>query len=102
MIATTDLPDSTDALKAMIMAQSEQNARLGTLIAALRQLVGFGHSIIVIEYDLDLIAAADWIIDLGPEGGPDGGQILAQGTPEEVARSSSGPTATALRRHLCA
>jgi excinuclease ABC subunit A len=72
------------------------------LIGVLRQLVGFGHSVIVIEHDLDLIAAADWIIDLGPEGGPDGGQVLAQGPPEEIARGPSGPTATALRHHLCA
>jgi excinuclease ABC subunit A len=76
------------------MADSER------LIGALRQLVGFGHSIIVIEHDLDLIAEADWIIDLGPEGGPDGGQVVAEGPPDEIARSSSGPTATALRQYL--
>ncbi len=56
------------------------------LIQVLQQLVDKGNSVIVIEHNLDLIKTADHIIDLGPEGGNRGGRIVAQGTPEEVAR----------------
>ncbi len=56
------------------------------LIRVLHRLVDGGHSVVVIEHDLDVIAEADWIIDLGPEGGKDGGRIVAAATPEEVVR----------------
>ena len=56
------------------------------LLEVLQQLVDAGNSIVVIEHNLDVIKTADWIIDLGPEGGPDGGEIVAQGTPEQVAK----------------
>ncbi len=56
------------------------------LIRVLHRLVDAGHSVVVIEHDLDVIAEADWIIDLGPEGGRDGGRIVAAAPPEEVVR----------------
>jgi excinuclease ABC subunit A len=62
------------------------------LLVVLTRLVDAGNSVIVIEHNLDVIKAADWVIDLGPEGGPEGGRIVAQGTPEEVANHSSSHT----------
>jgi len=56
------------------------------LIHVLHRLVGGGHSVVVIEHDLDLVAEADWIVDLGPEGGRGGGQVVASAPPEEVVR----------------
>jgi excinuclease ABC subunit A len=69
------------------------------LIRVLHRLVDGGHSVIVIEHDLDVIAEADWVIDLGPEGGSEGGQIVVQGTPEAVVASGS-HTGEALRSVL--
>jgi excinuclease ABC subunit A len=66
------------------------------LIHVLHRLVDGGHSVVVIEHDLDVIAEADWVIDLGPEGGTQGGQVVVAGPPEAVVRSGS-PTGTALQ-----
>ncbi len=72
------------------------------LIEVLQRLVDAGHSVLVIEHNLDLIAAADWILDLGPEGGAGGGRIVAEGPPRQVAATDGHPTAQALREHLAA
>ena len=69
------------------------------LTGVLHRLVEAGHSVVVIEHNLDLIAEADWIVDLGPEGGDRGGRIVASGPPERLATRKS-PTATALAEFL--
>ncbi len=67
------------------------------LLDVLHQLVSLGNTVIVVEHNLDVIKSADWIIDLGPEGGEDGGRVVAEGTPEEVARCRRSYTGQALR-----
>jgi excinuclease ABC subunit A len=70
------------------------------LLAVLHKLRNDGNTIVVIEHNLDVIKTADWIIDLGPEGGHRGGQIIAQGTPEEVAQNPASHTGRFLARML--
>lgn len=70
------------------------------LVEVLQRLIDAGHSVIVIEHNLDLIAEADWIIDLGPEAGEGGGEIVCQGTPEQVARNKRSHTGAFLRTVL--
>ncbi|MBG9389609.1 excinuclease ABC subunit UvrA [Caenimonas aquaedulcis] len=72
---------------------------IAKLMRALRRLLEGGNSLIVIEHNLDVIRAADWLIDLGPEGGDAGGLIVAEGTPEEVKLHASSHTAKALREY---
>ncbi|MFC8529931.1 ATP-binding cassette domain-containing protein [Nocardia sp. NPDC057227] len=75
-------------------------ADIARLITLLDRLVAAGSTLIVIEHNLDVIAAADWIIDLGPEAGHDGGRIVFEGTPEDMIRGSATHTASHLRRHV--
>ncbi len=70
------------------------------LIEVLERLVSRGNSVIVIEHNLDVIKSADYIIDLGPEGGDKGGEIIAEGTPEEIARKTKSYTGQYLRKIL--
>ena len=70
------------------------------LIRVLHRLVEAGNTVVVIEHNLDVIAEADWLIDLGPEGGEGGGRIVAQGTPEICATEPGSHTARFLREFL--
>jgi excinuclease ABC subunit A len=70
------------------------------LLEVLNRLVDAGNTVIVIEHNLDVIKTADWVIDLGPEGGPDGGRIVAQGTPERVAKVRASHTGRHLKAML--
>lgn len=63
----------------------------------LQQLVDAGNSVVIIEHNLDVIKCADWVIDLGPEGGSDGGRLMAEGTPEQVAQVKASHTGRFLR-----
>jgi excinuclease ABC subunit A len=70
------------------------------LLIVLKRLVSMGNTVIVIEHNLDVIKCADYVIDLGPEGGDEGGLIIAEGTPEEVAQNSKSYTGEYLKKHL--
>lgn len=75
-------------------------ADVSKLINVLQELVDKGNTVIVIEHNLDVIKTADYIIDLGPEGGDDGGYVFAKGTPEEVMEVSDSYTGQYLKRHI--
>jgi excinuclease ABC subunit A len=75
---------------------------IAKLMRALRRLLDAGHSLLVIEHNLDVMRASDWIIDLGPEGGEAGGQIVAVGTPEELRLHPTSHTGRALREYALA
>ena len=70
------------------------------LLDVLHRLTDLGNSIIIIEHNLDVVANADWIVDLGPGGGEDGGRIVAQGTPEQVAKQRKSYTGQALAEYF--
>jgi excinuclease ABC subunit A len=70
------------------------------LISVLDRLVDAGHTVLVIEHHMDVIKRADWVIDMGPEAGNDGGQVVAQGTPEEVAEVEGSHTGRYLKEVL--
>jgi excinuclease ABC subunit A len=62
------------------------------LLGTFRRLISRGHSVVVVEHHLEFLAASDWIIDLGPGGGDEGGRIVAEGPPEEIRRSTTSLT----------
>ena len=66
----------------------------------LNSLVQKGNTVIVIEHNMDVIKSADWIIDLGPEGGDEGGRVIARGTPEQVAKIRKSYTGRFLKKEL--
>jgi excinuclease ABC subunit A len=73
---------------------------VATLVGVFDRLLEAGATIIVIDHDLDLLAAADHLIDMGPGGGPDGGHIVATGSPEQIAQASDSVTGPWLADHL--
>ena len=75
-----------------------QDIRL--LLKVLHNLTDKGNTVIVIEHNLDVIKTADWIIDLGPHGGEQGGQIIGEGTPEEIIKIKNSYTAQYLKKML--
>ncbi len=75
-------------------------ADIALLLRQLHRLVDAGNTVVLVEHDLDTIATADWVIDLGPRGGNEGGRIVATGTPTDVARADASATAPYLARHL--
>lgn len=75
-------------------------ADIGRLLQSLNRLIESGHTVVVIEHNLDVIKTADYVIDLGPEGGHKGGQLIAQGTPKEIAASKKSETGRCLRRYF--
>jgi len=70
------------------------------LIEVLQRLVDAGNTVLIIEHNIDIIKVADWIIDLGPEGGDRGGEIVAEGTPEDLCKIEASYTGQYLCRHL--
>ena len=66
----------------------------------MQRLVDAGNSVIVIEHNLDVVKCADWIIDLGPEGGYNGGKVIAEGTPEHIAKSPKSYTGKYINKHM--
>jgi excinuclease ABC subunit A len=77
-------------------------ADIAVLLKALRRLLREGHSLLVIEHNLDVIAASDWLIDLGPEGGESGGELVCEGTPVQVSKHKRSHTGKALRDYKTA
>jgi excinuclease ABC subunit A len=75
-------------------------ADIAKLLEVLQKLVEGGNTIVIIEHNLDVIKTADWVIDLGPEGGDRGGEIVATGTPEDVAKVTRSYTGQFLRKML--
>jgi excinuclease ABC subunit A len=70
------------------------------LLQVLHRLVDHGNTVVVIEHNLDVLKTADWVIDLGPEGGDKGGFVIAEGTPEDLARRPDSATGQYLKRIL--
>jgi len=75
-------------------------ADIQLLLDVIHRLRDAGNTIVIIEHNLDVIKTADWIVDMGPEGGDGGGMVIAEGTPEEVAKSNVSYTAKYLKLML--
>jgi excinuclease ABC subunit A len=73
---------------------------VNVLMGVINRLVGRGNTILIIEHNLDVVKSADWVIDIGPEGGKDGGQILFEGTPENLIKNNKSETARFLKLEM--
>jgi excinuclease ABC subunit A len=73
---------------------------ISTLLDSLNRLIDRGHTVIIIEHNMDVIKSSDWIIDIGPEGGDEGGKIVAEGTPEQIAKTKDSYTGKFLKDKL--
>ena len=71
-----------------------------SLLKALNALIEIGHTVIVVEHNMDVIKCADWIIDLGPKGGDEGGHLIFEGTPENMIKNANSITAKYLKEKL--
>jgi excinuclease ABC subunit A len=99
--AELDRPDARDWLFLLDEPTTGLHAEdVRKLLTVLQRLVGAGHTVVVIEHNLDVIKCADWIIDMGPEGGEQGGEIIAEGTPETIARNPRSYTGDYLKHLL--
>ena len=72
---------------------------IGRLLRAFDALIECGHSVVVVEHNMDVIKCADWVIDLGPEAGAEGGRVVVAGTPETVMECAASHTGEFLRKH---
>jgi excinuclease ABC subunit A len=102
LLASSSSPLSAQRSKLLILDEPTTGLHFSdieNLLGVFQKLVDSGHSLLVIEHNLDVIKSADWIIDLGPEAGKHGGQIVAQGTPEAIAKHKS-PTGNYLKNTL--
>ncbi|MFN7095422.1 MAG: hypothetical protein ACK4M7_08665, partial [Burkholderiales bacterium] len=70
------------------------------LLKSIQALVDAGNTVVIIEHNMDVIKCADWVVDLGPEGGENGGQIVFQGTPQEMVKLTDNHTAQYLKKKL--
>lgn len=73
---------------------------IATLLKAFDRLISLGHTVVIIEHNTDVIKTADHVIDMGPEGGEEGGYIVATGTPEEIAANPESATGSFIRQKL--
>jgi excinuclease ABC subunit A len=99
----TELGTATDAPTLYVLDEPTTGlhfADVARLLTVLERLADKGHTLVVIEHNLDIVKCADWIIDLGPEGGDGGGTVVARGTPEDVARDKGSWTGRWLKPML--
>ena len=73
---------------------------INTLLKSFNQLIERGHTVVIIEHNMDIIKCADHVIDMGPEGGDGGGTVIAKGTPEEVAKVKGSYTGQYVKKYL--
>jgi excinuclease ABC subunit A len=73
---------------------------INVLMESFNRLIALGHTLVIIEHNMDVIKCADHIIDIGPEGGADGGRVVVTGTPEEVVKCAESYTGKYLKEHL--